>query len=204
MQDTDTVVLLKRLISQIHENYEQQPVFINASSLLSPFCEDGTDDWSDWEQKFSNIAILATQFNCKLALLSIYIRDPAQSFYQELIRGNKVPVSWDELSAAFQVKFPDYANIDIKIEKILNMHQLPHESVHIFSSDIRNLAKRSLPGWNGHKSNDFVKSRFINKLQPYLRIWVRNVSPSTSEQAAELAHKYEINLVYKLLSHFHH
>jgi len=96
MQDPYTVVLLQRIISQIHENYEQRPVFINASSLLSPFCGDGTDDWRYWEQKFSNIAILAgaTQFNRKiLALLSIYLRDPAQSFYQELIRVNKVPAS---------------------------------------------------------------------------------------------------------------
>lgn len=72
--------------------------------------------------------------------------------------------------------------------------QHPHESVQKFASDIRQLAKLAQPGWTGYDEHDFVKSHFISKLLPHIRIWVRNASPKTFEDAVQEAYKQEVNL----------
>jgi hypothetical protein len=195
-QDLEEVqALLQQTVSQVRELYDSRPISQPTCMLTHFSGEPGDINWSEWERKFSRIAILAgaSQLDRKLALLSSYLKGASLSFYNELEVRQPRLVDWAAWSAEFLSRFPDNRQIDIKYEQLVNRSQKPGESVTEFSASIRYLAKRAFPTWNGADATDIiVKNHFITRLLPYIRRWVQNAEPTTFEKAVAEAQKQEI------------
>jgi len=195
MAEAELNNLIQQTFTQIHDMYENRPLNFVSTPPLLPFSGDGEANFSDWERKFSNLAILvgATDLSRKTALLCTYLRGAAQAFYTDL--SLRVPAlgNWDDWKTEFSTRFPDDQHIDIKRDQLVARIQKPGEPVLQYAADIRHLARRAQPGWTGHETNDFVKSHFVSKLLPNLRLWVRNASTKTFESAVAEAYKQEIN-----------
>lgn len=198
MNDDAVITLLRQTVTQVQDLYDQRPITVISAPTLNSFSADGDSNWTEWERQFSNVSILAgaNQLERKLALLSTYLKGAAQTFYYELQHRTPRLATWEDWVRELAVKFPDNQHIDIKRDQMMTRYQLPTESVQQFASDIRRLARRAQPGWTGHDENDFVKSHFISKLLPSLRLWVRNASPKTFEDAVIEAFKQEVNQNY--------
>uniref|UniRef100_A0A915JIL2 Retrotransposon gag domain-containing protein n=1 Tax=Romanomermis culicivorax TaxID=13658 RepID=A0A915JIL2_ROMCU len=102
------------------------------------------------------MAILAgtSTLTRKTALLSTYLRGPAMIHFSELEARHLPLADWAAWSPAFLDQFPDNHQIDIKYEQLVAHSQLPGELVSTFAADVRWLAKRAFPNWNGTGEND--------------------------------------------------
>jgi len=199
MAEADLQNLIQQTFSHIHEMYNNRPVNLVSSPPLLPYTGDGDVNWGDYERQFSNMAVLvgATDLPRKTALLSTYLRGAAQTLFTELSQRTPALTTWDEWKAEFTTRFPDDQHIDIKRDQLVARAQKVGEPVLQFAADVRHLARRAQPGWTGYDTNDFIKSHFISKLLPNLRLWVRNASPKNFEAAVAEAHKHEINQMYE-------
>ena len=174
--------------------YNQRPVTLASMDGLPQFSGDGDSNWTDWSRQFNRIAVLsaADTMERKVALLSTRLRGAALAFFHELDHQNPPLANWQAWIDAFAGRFPDNQHIEIKTEQLVARTQRIGEPVLQFATDIRRLARRAFPNWNGRQQNDFVKNHFISHLNPSIRQWVQNAEPETFEDAVVEAEKQEI------------
>uniref|UniRef100_A0A915KPU3 Retrotransposon gag domain-containing protein n=1 Tax=Romanomermis culicivorax TaxID=13658 RepID=A0A915KPU3_ROMCU len=135
----------------------------------------------------------ATTLNRKTVLLANYLRSAALNYFGELEARQPPLAYWDTWATAYLNKFPDNPQIDVKYEQLISPTQSPGESIVTFAADIRRLAKRAFPTWNGAGEHDIIiKNNFINRLVPDIRLWVQNAEPDSFEAAVAQAEKQEL------------
>uniref|UniRef100_A0A915IVY7 Retrotransposon gag domain-containing protein n=1 Tax=Romanomermis culicivorax TaxID=13658 RepID=A0A915IVY7_ROMCU len=83
--------------------------------------------------------------------------------------------------------------VQMEYELLVAHVQYPGETVTTFAADLRRLARRALPEWNGAGESDIIiKNHFINRLLPEIRRCVQNAEPDSFETAVMEAEKQEL------------
>jgi len=116
----DMEQLLTQTLSRVNELYASRPI-TQPVCQLDNFSGEPSGTCQTLEKQFGRLAVLsgASSSVQKVALLSIYLRGAALSFYEELERRLPALADWNAWSTAFLERFPDNRQLDVKYEQLV-------------------------------------------------------------------------------------
>lgn len=194
---------MKKMTMQTEETATAPVVPSSPSSVLKstevkPTSFKGSAS-EDWLMRLENYEVIASlnkwsdQF--KLTSLVTVLEGDAYSKYWECSDAERG--DWDSLVKALTKKFAPESNRATFQAALETRMRRKEESLDTYMSEIKTLARKAFPDWDGRYQDVMVKKYFIDGLEESFRLSVLQANPQTADEALQVALRTEVNMRQK-------